>query len=208
MKCFRSGVCTVALMAWAAMSSPVQGQGGKAIGVAEAPKRGTTGARWAIVIGVNDYQDTSIPKLRFCVADARLVYDVLHKRAGFSTKRMLLMTDDIPRFSDMPTRANILRRLGDFLSFAKPDDTHLSLSLLGTVTCFPTVPGVSAVALWSVGVCPRRIRGTWYSILSPIDPSTWRYTAHGSEAIIEVALHRCGSGPSGAAHRSCDQERG
>ena len=95
----------------------------RAIGVSGAKPAATGGSRWAVIIGVNDYQNA--PKLRYCVADARLVYRALHERAGFTADRMLLLVDDVPRYRDMPNRENILRHLVDFLSFPEPGDTVL-----------------------------------------------------------------------------------
>ena len=95
----------------------------RAVGDGPAGKPRAVGKRWAAIVGVNDYQD--IPKLRYCVADARLLYKTLHERAGFSKDRMILLTDTAARFSDMPTRKNIYRRLSDLLSFASPEDTVL-----------------------------------------------------------------------------------
>ena len=111
---------------WCALGVSVAWGGTRAIGVGGTDTSGTPGAkgiRWAAIVGVNDYQD--VPKLRFCVADARLLYKTLHEQAGFSKDRMALLTDGAGRFSDMPTRKNIERRLGELLSFAGPDDTLL-----------------------------------------------------------------------------------
>ena len=120
----RTGSAVVVLLACA--TSPVRGAepGAKAIGVGATQARpGEQGSRWAVIIGVNDYQ--KVPKLRYCVADARLLYDTLAKRAGFDRQRMLLLTDDVPSFSNMPTRGNILKHLADFLSFPEAQDTVL-----------------------------------------------------------------------------------
>src|ERR671938_670781 len=52
------------------------------------------GRKWAVVIGVNRYLDPDIPKLRYCIADARLVGQRLIAKCGYETERVMLLTDD------------------------------------------------------------------------------------------------------------------
>ena len=57
-----------------------EGQADRAAGAEEAPRR------YAVVIGIGDYQDRKIPPLRYTVADARAMHDVLtDPRYGFLT---------------------------------------------------------------------------------------------------------------------------
>lgn len=58
-------------------------RGGKAIGVGQASKPATGGRRWAVIVGVNDYQN--VPKLRYSVADARLLH-ILRSRLGWTDR--------------------------------------------------------------------------------------------------------------------------
>jgi len=105
------------------VSVAVGADGDKPIGVGATPNNGAADRRWAVVIGVSDYQ--KVPKLRYCVADARLLHETLAKRAGFSRDRMLLLTDDARRCSEIPNRSNILRHMADFLGMARTADAVL-----------------------------------------------------------------------------------
>jgi hypothetical protein len=79
--------------------------------------------RWAVVIGVGNYESPGIPKLRYTVSDAEAIYQVLIGPAGFKKERVLLLTDATER---KPTVRNIRWALGTFLSrSARKDDTVL-----------------------------------------------------------------------------------
>jgi hypothetical protein len=68
--------------------------------------------RWAIVIGVGDYDNKSVPKLRFAHSDADAMYRLLTTRAGYARENVLLLTDKAP---EKPTLSNLRLALGDFL---------------------------------------------------------------------------------------------
>jgi uncharacterized caspase-like protein len=70
-------------------------------------------ARWAIVIGVGDYDNKSVPKLRFAESDADAMYRLLTTRAGYARENVLLLTDKAP---EKPNLHNFRLALGDFLS--------------------------------------------------------------------------------------------
>ena len=70
------------------------------------------GIPWAVVIGVGDYDNKSVPKLRFADADADAIYRLLTTRAGYERGNVLLLTDKAP---EKPTLENIRLALGDFL---------------------------------------------------------------------------------------------
>jgi uncharacterized caspase-like protein len=86
--------------AGAAVPTPVAGGG---------PKIAT---RWAVVIGVGEYENKSVPKLRFSDADADAMYRLLTTRAGYERENVLLLTDKAP---EKPTLHSIRLALGDFL---------------------------------------------------------------------------------------------
>lgn len=81
------------------------------------------GRKWAVVIGVNEYLDPTIPSLRYCVADARRVSETLIKHGGFDPQRVLLIADDQPRAHLRPLRMNLHRQIGDWLAHSRPEDT-------------------------------------------------------------------------------------
>ena len=79
--------------------------------------------QWAVVIGVGDYENASIPKLRYTVPDAQAIYDTLVGPVGFKKENVLLLTDTTER---KPTLKNIKWALGTFLGrSAQKDDTVL-----------------------------------------------------------------------------------
>jgi uncharacterized caspase-like protein len=77
--------------------------------------------RWAVVIGVSNYESAAIPRLRYTVPDAEAVYQALVGVGGFKKDNVLLLTDRAER---KPTLRNIKWALGTFLSrSARKDDT-------------------------------------------------------------------------------------
>ncbi len=80
--------------------------------------------KWAIIVGVNAYDDEAIRDLTCSVADARAMYDVLVDPdcGGFSPDSVLLLTDgDV----SPPTFSNIHRALGMVGQMAGPEDVVL-----------------------------------------------------------------------------------
>jgi uncharacterized caspase-like protein len=77
--------------------------------------------RWAVVVGVGNYESAAIPRLRYTVPDAEAVYETLIGPAGFKKDNVLLLTD---RSERKPTLRNIKWALGTFLGrSARKDDT-------------------------------------------------------------------------------------
>jgi tetratricopeptide (TPR) repeat protein len=85
--------------------------------------------RWALVIGVDKYQDPQISSLKGSDNDARLIADALVRYAGFPRDQVILLSTDQP-LERQPTRVNILRRLSN-LSTAVPKDGLLLVSFAG-----------------------------------------------------------------------------
>lgn len=85
--------------------------------------------RWALVIGVDKYQDPQISPLKGSDNDARLIADALVRYAGFPKDQVILLSTDQP-LERQPTRVNILRRLSN-LSTAVPKDGLLLVSFAG-----------------------------------------------------------------------------
>lgn len=75
------------------------------------------GQRYAVVIGINEYKDSAI-NLRFCVPDARLIYDILtdpaRGRVPKENAALLLDAD--------ATRQNIELAFDNLVSKVKPED--------------------------------------------------------------------------------------
>jgi tetratricopeptide (TPR) repeat protein len=85
--------------------------------------------RWALVIGVDKYQDPQISPLKGSDNDARMIADALVRYAGFPRDQVILLSTDQPT-ERQPTRVNILRRLSN-LSTAVPKDGMLLVSFAG-----------------------------------------------------------------------------
>jgi hypothetical protein len=77
-----------------------------------APATPKIGSRYAVVIGVGQYDHASIPKLKYATPDAEAIYQFLTTRGGYPKDNVVLLTDNTP---DKPTLQNIRRALGDFL---------------------------------------------------------------------------------------------
>jgi uncharacterized caspase-like protein len=79
--------------------------------------------RWAVVVGVGNYDSPDVPRLRYTVPDAEAMYDVLTGPGGFKKEHVLLLTDKTEK---KPTYRNLKWALGTFLArSAKKDDTVL-----------------------------------------------------------------------------------
>jgi uncharacterized caspase-like protein len=75
--------------------------------------KGNTGKRWAICIGIDDYEDNTIIDLKKARNDAKELGKVLREYGQFD--RVYVMTDDLnPRNKDYPKLMNVRRKL-DFL---------------------------------------------------------------------------------------------
>lgn len=81
--------------------------------------------RWAIIVGINEYLNQSIPTLQYCDADARLVARCLQERCGYSADRIVLVTDDQADARLHPLRRNVLAQLEASLNKAGADGTVL-----------------------------------------------------------------------------------
>lgn len=85
--------------------------------------------RWALIIGVDDYEKDISP-LRGSVNDAKALKDVLIRHAGFLPNQVILMTSDASDADLRPTRGNILDAL-DLLSREIPEGGLLLFSFSG-----------------------------------------------------------------------------
>jgi formylglycine-generating enzyme required for sulfatase activity len=84
------------------------------------------GEKWAIIVGVNAYDDPGLRNLEYGVRDAELVYSTLTTAPdGFPPDNVVLLTDSQPESSHRPTRSRLLAYLTVFFGEAAPDDTVL-----------------------------------------------------------------------------------
>ena len=152
---------TAPLMIVASITSPASGQDGRndrqvrPIGQA-APATGP-GRRWAVVIGVNEYLDDTIPRLKYCVADAELMVKQLTERCGYEEQRVLLIADSQPRAHLRPLKRNLQVQVQNWLKQAQPGDTVIVFfsghgflddsgqGYLATTDCERASPGLTAL---------------------------------------------------------------
>ncbi|MEM7181486.1 MAG: caspase family protein [Spirochaetota bacterium] len=85
------------------------------------------GRRYAIVVGINNYEDISISNLVKARNDAIIMANLLKSKGQFD--KVFLMTDDVnnkgPKRNLYPTRLNILAKIDSVLNFATPKDMVL-----------------------------------------------------------------------------------
>ena len=84
------------------------------------------GEKWAIIVGINEYQDPGIPDLKYAVADAQLVHRALTEAPdGFGATNVILLTDGQADPLRRPTRSGIIRFLSTWFAEPAPEDTVL-----------------------------------------------------------------------------------
>ncbi len=81
------------------------------------------GDRYALIVGINDYQNDSVTDLTCATSDAKLLRDTLVARGKFSSDNIFLLTSDGTGESDRPTLTNIVFRLEWLRQVVGPGDT-------------------------------------------------------------------------------------
>ncbi|MGI0495307.1 caspase family protein [Alkalinema pantanalense CENA528] len=80
----------------------------------------STGRKYALLIGINQYDDLQIANLQGCITDVEMQYNLLCYRYGFAPEDIRILTNATP---EKPTRANILRAFEEHLiAQVKPGD--------------------------------------------------------------------------------------
>ncbi|MBE9033428.1 caspase family protein, partial [filamentous cyanobacterium LEGE 11480] len=72
----------------------------------------STGRKYALLIGINQYDDRRISELRGCLTDVEMQYKLLRYRYGFAPEDIRVLTD---KTTEKPTRDNILRAFEEHL---------------------------------------------------------------------------------------------
>jgi len=83
---------------------------------AESGKEDAGGKRWVMAVGVCRFADTRIPRLKYCVADARSIADYF-RRDGVAPERIVFLADEDA------SRQAILSSLAAIAAKMSPDDT-------------------------------------------------------------------------------------
>jgi uncharacterized caspase-like protein len=81
------------------------------------------GATWAVVVGIDEYVNPAIPKLRYAVADAKLFAQALKDTLKVAPDHLFLLTSDTVDENSQPRVVNLAYRLGWLKGKVKKDDT-------------------------------------------------------------------------------------
>lgn len=87
-----------------------------------APASASSARHWAVVIGVDEYQNSSVTDLQFAEADARLFAETLRSTAGFRPEDVFLFTTG-QGGEQAPSRTNIAFRFDYLRKNVGPADT-------------------------------------------------------------------------------------
>jgi len=121
-------VLATAIITFAPVNTYSQTRGAPA-SVPSIAKLPVSAKRFALVIGVDAYQDAGISNLRGASNDAKAIADALAAYAGFPPDQIILLTSEQPT-ELQPTRGNIIRRLSN-LRQVVPKDGLLWVSFAG-----------------------------------------------------------------------------
>lgn len=171
--------------------------------VAPPPAATPARRRWAVVIGVGEYDDPTIPRLPFASRDAEAIYDFLTTRGGYAPENVLLLTDG---GAIKPTLQNIRRAFGDFLT-RKPDREDMVLVYFAG----HGAPEIDASGTEADGfsryLVPRDAEaGSLYATAFPMDEISRVFRRIPAERVV-VLLDTCYSGAAGGRTFSRNQTR-
>ena len=83
------------------------------------------GKRWAVVIGVKEYNDGLFRRLEYSTNDARLVYRLLTTRCQFAAEQTALMIDEAAEPRMLPFQRQIVAEVTRVAGLAQQGDTVL-----------------------------------------------------------------------------------
>lgn len=104
-------------------------QDNRALRMQEVKELPAKAKRYALVIGVDEYQDEQISGLSGATNDAKALADALVRYAGFPSDQVILLASDQPR-QRQPNRGNILQYLSNLRGIV-PEDGLLVVSFAG-----------------------------------------------------------------------------
>lgn len=149
--------------------------------------------RWAVVIGVGRYDRPDVPPLRYAVADAERLHDVLVTQTGFKKENVLLLTDKTER---KPTLRNIKWALGTFLARSAQKDDLVVIFFAGHGAPEVDPRGVESDGLAKYLVPADADPDDLYSTGLPMDELATIFSRIESDQVV-VFLDACYSGAAG-----------
>lgn len=81
------------------------------------------GKKWAVVVGVDEYQRSGVSDLKYAVSDANLFADALVHNVGVPKNQLFLYTTEAKAAGEMPRLTNLVYRLEWLKERVKPEDT-------------------------------------------------------------------------------------
>lgn len=84
--------------------------------------KGNEGKRWAICVGIDDYNDENIVDLKNAANDAISIGKIFSENGQFN--KVITLVDDYKHFENkmLPTKLNIEKQLDYILNFSSPED--------------------------------------------------------------------------------------
>ncbi|MBI4635416.1 MAG: caspase family protein [Candidatus Rokubacteria bacterium] len=149
--------------------------------------------RWAVVIGVGEYERPTIPKLRFAVRDAEAMYEFLTTRGGYPRENVLLLTDNTAL---KPTLLNIKRTLGDTLARRAGRDDMVLIYFAGHGAPEIDVGGTESDGLSKYLVPRDGDPDSLYTTAFPMDEIQRIFSRIQAERVV-LLLDTCYSGTAG-----------
>jgi len=179
-------------MATVVYARPTAAAAAVAPGSAPAPAR-VVGERWAVVIGVGQYDNRAIPRLRYATADAEAVYQTLIGTAGFKKSNVLLLTD---RTEQRPTLRNLRQALGTFLRRQPKKEDTVLIFFAGHGAPEPDTRGVERDGLAKYLIPSDADPDDLYATALPMDEIQTIFERIEAERVV-VFLDTCYSGAGG-----------
>jgi hypothetical protein len=149
--------------------------------------------RWAVIIGIGRYDRTDIPPLRYAVADAERLYDVLTASVGFKKENVLLLTDNTER---KPTLRNVKWALGTFLARSAQKDDLIVIFFAGHGAPEVDPRGVESDGLAKYLVPADADPDDLYATALPMDELTTIFSRIEADQVV-MFLDACYSGAAG-----------
>lgn len=82
--------------------------------------------KWALLVGVDDYESPDLTDLKYAVKDIRAVSDELVRSVEFKKEHVFVMSSDLGRDDRLyPDNANVVDQLDGLAARMKPGDTFL-----------------------------------------------------------------------------------
>ena len=81
--------------------------------------------RWALLVGVDQYDSPEITPLSYSVADVSSVRDALTRQMGFPDDQVYMLTGDVPRGPGRAESVNVIKKLDALGRLVGPEDTFL-----------------------------------------------------------------------------------